>query len=82
MKYWVSVPGMVSRSLRDLTQDMLSLVMQALTGHTHLNYHRYEVDGYPNQDCRFCGEGCGEFINLASECPALTQEQLESFWEL
>ena len=36
--------------------------------------------GAPKQECRFCGEGCEEFI--LSGCCALARKGLEAFYEL
>ncbi len=68
------MPGTVSRLIRDLARDTLSVVVQALMGHYYLKYLRHKVDSYSSQDCGFCCEGCEEFMHLVLECLALVPE--------
>ena len=77
-KYWIDNPGSLGDATARLDRLTLSTVLQALTGHNYLNYHHHIAGNFSEQNCRFCGEGCEEFIHLACECPALAMERLGS----
>ncbi len=72
----------MGKQIQMLGRATLSNVIQALTGHNYLNYRCSQMDRSLSETCRFCGEGCEEFIHLAHECPALAKEQLEHIYEL
>ncbi len=49
-------------------------MIQALTGHNYLKYHRFQLQESLSDKCRFCDRACGEFAHLMCECTALTKE--------
>ncbi len=77
-KCWIDDPGSLGDATACLDHLTLSTVLQALSGHNYLNYHHHIAGNFSEQNCRFCGEGCEEFIHLACECPALAMERLGS----
>ena len=74
-KLWVLTPGAVGRLVTKLDQGKLGKIIQALTGHNYLNYHRSVLQESLTDKCRFCGEAREEFVHLVRECTALTKER-------
>ncbi len=68
-KYWIDDPGGIGDAMARLDRLTLSTVLQALTGHNYLNYHHHIAGNFSERKCRFCGEGCEEFMHLVCEDP-------------
>ncbi len=76
-KFWVKQPGSLGKGI--LAQDRWEKAepsFASLNGLNYLNYHRFRVDVFSMASCRFCGEGCKEFIDLACQRSALAFECL------
>ncbi len=81
-KYWIQTPGSLPHWVIRLSRSMLSLILQALTGHNYLNYHKKTVGNIHSDRSRYCRDKCEEFYHLTRKCDALAWERLDSFREL
>lgn len=57
----------------------LGLIIQFITGHNHLHYHRSKCDDNVDDKCRLCQEGQESSWHIAAECPALTEQRKAIF---
>ena len=61
----------LSKALITLPRKDLSMMVQFLTGHNHLNYHRNLMRKTADPKCRLCKEEPETSWHLITECPSL-----------
>ena len=68
-----------SEGLLKLSRTDLGLMIQLLTGHNRLGYHKAKVDPSLDPTCRFCKCGPESTWHIVCDCPSLMDWRLQSF---
>lgn len=74
-KLWLPQPNTAYfKNIMKHDRATISLLVQAVTGHNHLNYHQYVCGKRADPLCRFCNKGTETFHHVATECQVLREE--------
>ena len=79
-KIWFpTINPKISEGLFLLSRADLGLMVELLSGHNHLGYHKAKVDGDLDPTCRFCKWDLESTFHVVGQCPCLMDWRLQSF---
>ncbi|XP_059091313.1 uncharacterized protein LOC131886882 [Tigriopus californicus] len=73
--WFENVDNKYSKDFLKLDRSILSKLIQAISGHSYLNYHQYKIGRTSTELCRFCKAANEESHHIVAVCPALSSQR-------
>ena len=68
----------MAHAILDVPKNDIRIVVQLVTGHNHLNYHKHKMGLIPNATCRRCGRDDETSLHVLSQCLAIAGIRLQT----